>query len=252
MTAQNQEYQNIKILPLCLDALSYQVNGTVLLNAISLRLEDGPVTAIIGPNGAGKSLLLRLCHGLLAPSTGKLLWQGAQNQNLTPQKLIREQAFLFQKPQVLNRNVYDNVDYPLKLRGINPDIRRERVEDVLRLTQLAPLAARFAPLLSGGEQQRLAFARAMITKPQVIFMDEPTASLDPKNTHEIEVLIKKAQQMGTKIILTSHDFNQVHRLADDVIFLHQGAVVEQGKAAQILTNPQNEQTKAFLSGELLF
>ena len=158
---------------------------------------------------------------------------------------------MFQFPKTLNRTALENVEYPLKLRGAPREERRERARDMLLKTGLARFANRNARELSGGEQQLLALARAWATEPEVLFLDEPTGSLDPQSTFEVEELIRAIAAAGTKIIMTSHDLAQVRRLADEIVFLLRGRLVEAGRAEQVLEDPQAEETAAFLKGELL-
>ncbi len=235
-----------KILPLHIEDLAFEATGNRLIKGLSLKLEPGPLTLIIGPNGAGKSLFLRLCHGLLAPTKGRIAWQGAERA--APRKY---QSFVFQHPKLLNRTTAENIEYPLKIRGLKHDLRQKRVVKALAITGLTHIANRAARLLSGGEQQKLALARAWATTPEVLFLDEPTANLDPKSTSEVEALIRTIHENGTKIIMTSHDLAQVRRLADEIIFIHQGEIIESGPVKLMLEAPKKPETAAFLKGELL-
>jgi tungstate transport system ATP-binding protein len=159
---------------------------------------------------------------------------------------------VFQRPVLLRRSTAANISYVLRLQGVPRRQRRATVEEVLELAGLLPLAARPARVLSGGEQQRLALARAWALKPQVLFLDEPTASLDPAATRAVEALLDQMYQTGTKIMLTTHDLGQARRLADEVLFLHQGRLVEFAPAPAFFTNPQSKETAAFLAGELVW
>ncbi len=235
------------ILPLRLDHVSYTAGGTRLLDAVELAFAAGPRSIILGPNGAGKSLLLRLCHGLLEPSAGRVLWGGGA---LTPDAARRHQAMVFQHPVLLRRSVAANVDYALSLRRLPRPARRSRVAEALERVGLAELAQRPARVLSGGERQRLALARAWALQPQVLFLDEPTASLDPAATRTVEEIIDGFHRAGTKIIMTTHDLGQARRLADEVVFLHRGRVLERAPAAAFFARPQSEAARAFLAGEL--
>ncbi len=232
------------ILPLVLDAVRLERDGQQLIDGISLRLEAGPLSVIVGPNGAGKSLLLRLCHGLLQPSSGKISWASSR-------PAATGQAMVFQKPVLLRRTVLANVEYPLRLRGMARRARRARASEALELTGLAALSARQARVLSGGEQQRLAIARAWALEPEVLFLDEPTASLDPSATREIENLIRTIHGSGTKIVMTSHRLGQVRRLADEVVFLLGGKVIEKSAVAPFFARPRSAQARAFVAGELV-
>lgn len=239
------------ILPLKTHALKFERDGQCLLGPIDLDLDAGPLTLIIGPNGAGKSLLLRLCHGLLQPTSGEVLWAQKARRGEKGRSLAANQSFVFQHPKHLNRTCFENVEYPLKVRGVPAHERKAPVEKILARTGLAQMADRMAFNLSGGEQQKLSLARAWVTQPQVLFLDEPTASLDPKSTSDMEVLIRVIHESGTKVIMTSHDLAQVRRLADEIVFLHQGQVIEKGPAKQILDTPKNPETAGYLRGDLL-
>ncbi len=233
------------ILPLEVRELCYSANGVDLLHDISVSFSAGPVTIILGPNGAGKSLLLRLCHGLLEPTGGTVRWRGGGNP-------VRRHAMVFQRPVLLRRAVAANISHALKLHGLNRHDRRQRTQAALAQAGLTDLAQRQARLLSGGEQQRLAFARAWALSPQVLFLDEPTASLDPAATRAIESMIEGFRTIGTKIVMTTHDLGQARRLADEVLFLNQGRLVENGPADRFFAGPRSEQGRAFIAGDLLW
>ncbi|MBL6942585.1 MAG: ATP-binding cassette domain-containing protein [Rhodospirillales bacterium] len=231
------------ILPLSLDNLSFRIDGKKLINNLSHRFNAGSKTIILGPNGAGKSLLLRLCHGLLEPTSGSVAWHADP---------AHKQAMVFQRPVMLRRSVAANVDYALSLKGLDPRARAIRTGKVLERTGLAHLAHHQARVLSFGEQQKLALARAWALKPQVLFLDEPTASLDPAATHAIEDVIKAIDGSGTRIIMTTHDLAQAKRLADDVLFIHRGELLESAPAESFFTRPNDPQARAFLEGQLLW
>lgn len=236
------------LLPLNLAQVCFEAGGQQLINDVSLSFAPGPPTIILGPNGAGKSLLLRLCHGLLKPSSGQVLWQGSAAQNAD---LLRfGQAMVFQKPVLLRRSVVANVEFPLKLRGMPRRQRRERAMAALEHVGLAALAERPARVLSGGEQQRLALGRAWALAPQILFLDEPTAALDPNATRQVEEIIAGISQSGSKIVMTTHDLGQARRLASDVIFLHRGRLAERSPAAEFFNQPSSEAAQAFLNGDL--
>ena len=235
------------ILPLELRAVSFERDRQRLLKSVSFRLAAGTNTVILGPNGAGKSLLLRLCHGLIAPSEGAVLWQGAAGRD--PQRF---QAMVMQRPVMLRRSVAANIDFALGLRRIPRPKRRRLIADALERTGLGAFARVPARVLSFGEQQRLALARSWALGPQVLFLDEPTANLDPAATHVIEGAIVAMAREGTKIIMTTHDLGQARRLADEVMFLHRGRLLEHAPARAFFAGPEDEMARAFLRGELLW
>jgi tungstate transport system ATP-binding protein len=235
------------ILPLEARGVSFEAGGKRLIKDLEFTLEAATSTIVLGPNGAGKSLLLRLCHGLLRPSAGEIVWRGARGRDPTPY-----QAMVFQRPVMLRRSVAANVDYALSLRKVPRAQRRDLVEDALRRTGLERFARHPARVLSIGEQQRLALARAWALTPQVLFLDEPTANLDPSATHAIEQVIAAFDAAGTKVIMTTHDLGQARRLADEVLFMHQGRVLEKSPADDFFAGPEDASARAFLRGELLW
>jgi tungstate transport system ATP-binding protein len=235
------------ILPLALHEVCYEAGAQRLIDHISCTLEAQTCTVVLGPNGAGKSLLLRLCHGLISPSSGSILWN-----DMDVREVRRYQAMVFQHPILLRRTVAANISYVLSLQGSPRRLRQTLVSQSLEQAGLLDLARRPARLLSGGEQQRLALARAWALKPQVLLLDEPTASLDPAATQRVEVFLEQISKTGTKIIMTSHDLGQAHRLADDVLFLHRGRLLEHGAATEFFSTPQSKEAIAFLEGHLLW
>ena len=234
------------ILPLSFTDVEYQVGGVVLLNQLSFTLESGGPSVVLGPNGAGKTLLLKLAHGLLVPTSGTLRWRG------NPHHLKRRQAMVFQRPVLLRRSVADNLDYVLAVHHVPAAKRAKRVKAVLELTGLSALAGRSARVLSGGEQQRLALARAWAMEPEVLFLDEPTANLDPTATRAVEDLITEIAASGTKIVLSTHDLPQAQRLAMEILFLHRGRLLEQTPAEIFFSQPQSDTADAFVRGKLLW
>lgn len=234
-------------LPLFLDNVSYQVGGMRLIKDISTTFEAGSLAVILGPNGAGKSLLLRLCHGLLEPSAGAVSWLGPKGRH--PRQY---QAMVFQRPTMLRRSVAANLNHGLKHRGVRRSKRRRIIEEMLHQTGLTRFAGVPARSLSIGEQQRLAVARAWSQNPEVLFMDEPTAALDPAATHSLEEIIGAIRKSGTTIIMSTHDLGQARRLADEILFLFRGRLLERAVAERFFDHPENDLALAFLQGELLW
>jgi tungstate transport system ATP-binding protein len=230
------------ILPLRLEEVSYAAGGRTIIDCVSLTLEAGPSTVILGANGAGKSVLMRLMHGLLAPSGGRVVWStvGAR----------RRQAMVFQRPVMLRRSALANVVYALEAAGVAAASRARLAHEALAEVGLLALAARPARVLSGGEQQRLALARAWALHPEVLFLDEPTASLDPGATREIESIIRAFDAAGTKIVMSTHSLGQARRLGDEVIYLHQGRVAERAPIERFFPQPATVEAAAFVKGEL--
>jgi len=235
----------LSLLPLRLTNVVFAVGGRRIIDGVSMQIEAGPRTVILGPNGAGKSVLLRLCHGLLRPTSGTVAWNASEIPGVP-----RRQAMVFQRPVLLRRSALGNVIYALKLAGIPSGERRERAMAALRKVGLEAFAHHSARVLSGGEQQRLALARVWALRPEVLFLDEPTASLDPGATHEIERVIAALHAAGTKIVLVTHNLGQAHRLGDEILFLHQGRLVERAPADRFLKHPASSEAAKFLEGEL--
>ena len=233
------------ILPLALDGVGYAVAAKPLLSDITLRIETGRRLIVMGANGAGKSLFLRLCHGLIDPTTGRRLWASGEHR-------AEAQAMVFQRPVLLRRSVAANLDYPLALKGLPRAERRETVARTLERFGLNALAERPARLLSGGEQQRLALARAWAMRPQVLFLDEPSSALDPSATKIIEEMVAQFSSEGITIVMTTHNLGQARRLGEQVAFLHGGRLIEHRSAAEFFAGPQTPEARAFLAGDLIW
>lgn len=235
------------ILPLRLSRVSYEAGGNRLVDELSFELHHGPRTVILGPNGAGKSLTLRLCHGLVTPTAGRVAWLGPAADDAA-----RRQAMVFQRSVLLRRSAAANVTYALALRRVPRARRRALAREALQQVGLARLTGRPARVLSAGEQQRLALARAWALKPEVMFLDEPTANLDPAASRAIEEAIDAIHRSGTKIVMTTHDLGQARRLAEEILFLHRGRLVEQAVADHFFARPSSREGAAFLKGELVW
>lgn len=219
------------------ERLGFAAQGVTILEDIGFTLSAGPPSLIIGPNGAGKSVLLRLLHRLLTPSAGSVVTAG-----------IGRQAMVFQKPVLLRRSVAQNIAHALSLAGIRD---ASRIPAALEEVGLPHLAGRPARLLSGGEQQRVALARALALRPEILFLDEPTASLDPAATRAVEAIITRAAARGVKIVMTTHDLHQARRLAGEVLLLHRGRLIEQAPAETFFAHPGTAEGRAFVNGEIL-
>ena len=231
------------MLPLVLDKVVFVANGRTIIDRVAIEIAAGPRTIILGPNGAGKSVLMRLCHGLLKPSAGRVEWRGARNGR-------GRQAMVFQRPVMLRRSALANITYGLRLAGVSRHERELRAHDVLEAVGLAGITEHSARVLSGGEQQRLAIARAWALGPEVLFLDEPTANLDPGATRDIEAIIGQIHASGTKIVMTTHNLGQARRLGDEILFLSQGRLVERSPVDQFFTKPASAEADAFIRGEL--
>ncbi|MEP3561610.1 MAG: ATP-binding cassette domain-containing protein [Marinobacter sp.] len=228
---------------LCFDEVAFSHEGKHLLGPCSFTLDGIGPTMVMGPNGSGKSLLLRLAHGLLSPTRGKICWSG---QNACPR-----QAMVFQQPVLLRRSAIANLMHAL---AVNHVPRRERMKlamDALDRFGLAACAKVPARVLSGGQQQRLTLARAWLLSPQVLFLDEPTSALDPAAIKAVEAAVLEFHRQGTRIVMTTHDIHQARRLAGDVLFLSGGILCEHTSADTFFNQPVSLKAQAFVAGELV-
>jgi tungstate transport system ATP-binding protein len=232
-------------LPLVLDNVSLAVGATEILDRLSLTIAAGPPTLVVGPNGSGKTNLLRICMGLVRPTSGAVSWGG----RLDAPPLRR--AFVFQRPVMLRRSVAANLDYALAHAGVIRRQRPARIAELLARVGLDGLDGRPARRLSGGEQQRLALARALAREPEILLLDEPTASLDPAATRAVEDIVLAAARSGIKVVMASHDLGQVRRLGGDVVFLVRGSLRERSGAADFLDHPATEDAARFVRGDLV-
>jgi tungstate transport system ATP-binding protein len=234
------------LLPLVLDQVCYSPHGKPVLQDINLELAHGLRTVILGPNGAGKSLLLRLCHGLIEPTKGRISWAGQSTA-----AAANRQGMVFQRPVLLRRKVAENIAHALAAKGVRRRDREALVRASLEQAGLTHLAERPARTLSGGEQQRLTIARACVSDPDVLLLDEPSASLDPAAARAVEELVVRIHAAGTRIIMTTHDIAQARRLAEEVIFLHHGRLLEHSPADEFFSAPRDPAAARFIRGELI-
>jgi len=232
-------------LPIALEEVSVDVRGNSILSDISLAIAPGAPTVLIGPNGAGKTTLLRLLMGLIPPSSGRVTRGG--REGIAPARC----AIMFQRPAMLRRSAAGNIHYALAAARIPRDERAARCVELLALVGLSDLENQPARRLSSGEQQRLALARALARYPAVLFLDEPSASLDPAATNAVENIIRDVAAHGIKVVMTTHDLGEARRLAGDIVLLHRGRVVEAGDAVSFFTAPRTDEAKKFPAGELL-
>lgn len=221
--------------------------GKLILDRLSARISGGGISAVIGPNGAGKTTLLRVLNGLVVPDGGAVLWG---DQQLPPAAV--HQSFLLQHPVLLRRTVKANLKFAARRAPLARAGKKALIDSWLKKTGLDGIADRPARALSGGERKRLALASALAAGPDVLLLDEPSAGLDPGATRQLEAMILEAASRRIKIIMSTHDIGQMHRLADEVLFLHDGKLIEAGSAEKLLNNPQSPLLASFLGGELLW
>ena len=227
-------------IALCLNKVSYSHDKGKALHETSLNIKKAKTTVILGPNGAGKSILLKLCHGLVSPSSGEIKSQDND----------ANYAMVFPKPTFLRRTTLQNLTYVLDLMNTDDDEKLSKAENALKEFSMDKFADHPARLLSSGEKQRLSLIRALLLEPDILFLDEPTSNLDPKATATLENMISKSHENIMTIVMATHDLMQAKRLADQIIFIENGTVVEISETAAFFKNPKSEQGQKFIEGRL--
>jgi tungstate transport system ATP-binding protein len=232
-------------LPIRFESVTVRAGAVTAVDRVSLDIASGLPTVLIGPNGSGKTTLLRVAMGLLPVSEGRITWAGV------PDVAPARRAIVFQRPVMLRRSAAGNIRYALNAAGVPRERHDARIAELLALVGLDGFADRPARRLSGGEQQRLALARALARDPDVLFLDEPTASLDPAATKSVEDIVRAVAARGIKVVMASHDLGEARRLAGTIVFIHRGRVAEAGDAAAFFQSPQTAGARAFLAGDLV-
>ena len=232
-------------LPIMFIDVRATAGAVTVLDGVTLTISPGLPTVLIGPNGAGKTTLLRAAMGLIPVTSGLITWGGRESSD------PKHRAIMFQRPAMLRRSAGGNVRYALAAAGMPRGKRHERAAALLDEVGLAGLDRRPARRLSGGEQQRLALARALARDPGILFLDEPTASLDPAATKAIEDIVRAVSARGVKVVMCTHDLGQAKRLAGNVVLMHRGRLIENTAAAQFFATPRTEEARKFVAGELL-
>lgn len=233
------------ILPLIMKGACVRKQRTQIVGPLSMRLEGDGCSIIIGPNGSGKTTFLRLMHGLEKASEGAVKWQGRKSD------IYAQQSFVFQTPVVMRRSVAENIAFPLTVRGMSWKAALKEADIWIEEVGLQESARKDARVLSGGEKQKLAMARALIIKPEILFLDEPSTNLDGASTHEIERLIKNAVEDHTRIIMATHDLGQARRLSTEIFFMYHGLIHEHAINGNFFENPKTEEAIAFIRGDIL-
>lgn len=236
---------DISILPLTLNGASARFRGKVLVGPIDLKIGEAGLTILMGPNGSGKTTLLRLMHGMQRSVGGDVSWKVPTAQ------AMGRQAFVFQTPTMMRRNVMDSIAFPLLLRGMGRMRAHARAVEWAQKIGLGDALSRPAPFLSGGEKQKLSLARALITRPDILFLDEPCANLDGRATREIETILLEANATGTRMVMATHDMGQARRLASDVLFMYDGKLHEAAPAMQFFNGPKTREAKMFIKGDIV-
>ena len=231
------------MFPIVVKNLSLEININIILNYLKCEITSHGITVIMGPNGAGKSLFVRCLHGLSKPTDGSIRYGKVAVGAVTRGR----QSMVFQSPKLLRRSVIENLRFVANLNKKN----NQNLTGLLKETDLSLLKDQQVSTLSGGEKQRLSLTRALVSNPEILFLDEATSSLDPRSVSIIESLLKEKKLKNLKIILITHDINQAKRIADDIIFMNNGKISETGLANDFFLNPQSQEAKAFLKGDLI-
>lgn len=235
----------VALFPIALDAAEASRRGKRLVGPVTLSLDGSGICVVVGPNGSGKTTLLSLMHGTTRLTGGSIRWA------CDTAAARHHQAFVFQRPVMLRRTVEENLIYPLRLRGTSRAEAKAKARDWAQRVGLQDMLDRRALLLSGGEQQKLAIARALVTEPALLFLDEPTASLDGRAVREIEAILMDARDAGTCLVMSTHDMGQARRIADQVVFLLGGQVHEAAPAPTFFAGPETREARAFLNGDIV-
>jgi tungstate transport system ATP-binding protein len=232
-------------LPVVMSEVAIVAGEVTIVDAINLFFLPGLPSVLIGPNGSGKTTLLRAAMGLIPVTRGRITWGGREAAPPT------RRAIMFQRPVMLRRSAAGNLRYALAAANVPHRERDARAAELLALVGLDGLSERPARRLSGGEQQRLALARALARDPELLFLDEPTASLDPAATKAIEDIVRAIGARGVQVVMATHDLGEAKRLAGDIVLLHRGRIIESGPAAEFFAQPRTEAARRFIAGELL-
>ena len=219
------------------------------LDNLTFKAESGKVIVILGVNGAGKTTLLRISAGLEKPDKGSIYFN---DDPITDKDLRQIATLVFQRTAMFSMSVYDNLAYGLRLRGKKDSEIKEKIIKALHDVGLDNFEKRKAKRTSGGEQQRIALARAFLLEPKILLLDEPTANLDPRIAIIIEKAIMKRKSRENIIVTATHNLSQAKRLGDEIVHIHGGKIVEMGSAEELFGNPKNELTRKFINGELEF
>jgi tungstate transport system ATP-binding protein len=237
-----------------LERLSKKFGDAETIKETSLEINRGEIFTFIGPSGSGKTTLLRLIDLLDRPTTGTILFDGedtGQSENVRL-RIRRRMGMVFQKPAVLDTTVEKNVAFGLRFRGVPEAESKQKIHTALELVGLPDLAGRRANTLSGGEMQRVALARSIVTEPEVLLLDEPTANLDPVSLDLIEDLIRRInRKSGTTIVMSTHDMIQGQRLADRIGVIMNGGLAQAASAGDIFYKPAGREIARFVGADTI-
>ena len=212
-----------------IDVFKEYDNGTKALKGVSVRIDDGEFVFLVGPSGSGKSTLIKLITAEIAPTEGRVMVNGFNLANITPRQvpqMRRTLGVIFQDFRLIEKkSVYDNLAFAMRAIGASNRELRRRIPYVLQLVGLDQKGERFPGQLSGGEQQRVAIARALVNNPSMIIADEPTGNLDPQRSLEIMMLLERINELGTTVLVVTHEKNLVNRFAKRVVAIENGRII---------------------------
>jgi tungstate transport system ATP-binding protein len=243
------EENKVLNISLQLEKLEKTYRDVKALKAVSLSLQGNKIIVLLGVNGAGKSTLMRVIAGLENPDTGQIL---INNQKMSSKVLREISTLVFQKTAMFTMNVCDNLAYGLRIRKIPKEMISERITENLGAVKLVGFEKRRAKKLSGGEQQRVSLARAFMLNPDILLLDEPTANLDPNSSIIIENAIISKKRADRIIVMATHNLSQARRMADEIVHIHDGQIVEAAETVAFFENPKSEISRKFVNGELEF
>ncbi|MEM3567406.1 MAG: ABC transporter ATP-binding protein [Thermoplasmata archaeon] len=231
--------------------ISKAFDGKIVLSSVSLALKEKEIFSVIGPNGSGKTTLMRILSTLEKPDTGELQLFGKKIRWGSELQDVRKKiGYVQQKPVLLACTVFDNLAIPLLMRGIEKEEVERRVNEIAVQLKIQHILGKSVRRISGGEAQRVAFARAVIGRPEILFLDEYTANLDYRSGGMLERVVREFCEQGGSVFLVSHNLFQVKRLAHRVAILIDGKIVEQGRAEKVLENPETALAREFVSGAM--
>ena len=233
------------MFPLIAENLVVEFNGKHILGPLDLTVNKGDISLILGPNGSGKTTLLKSLHGIMKLKRGSIKWSCSDKSSM------QKQMFVFQTPIMLRRSVLENLTYPLLLRKVSNSKAHRLATEWAEKIGLKEIMQISATRLSGGEKQKLALARALITEPEMLFLDEPSASLDGKTILEIENLLKSCAKNGTTIMMSTHDIGQAKRLAKNILFLNKGILESNQSAKTFFLKPKSRNAQKFIAGDIV-
>lgn len=233
------------MFPLIAENMVITQKEYTILGPINLTIKEGGINVVLGPNGSGKTTLLKGLHGIVRLQKGSVRW------SISKKESIEKQMFVFQSPVMLRRSVLENLVYPLKLKKVPKAQALCKAEEWAKKISMSNFIHQKATRLSQGEKQKLALARALITLPKMLFLDEPSASLDGQTTIEIERLLNASLKLGTTIIMSTHDIGQAKRLANNILFLKEGKLESIQSAEEFFKNPKSTSAKKFIAGNIV-